>query len=73
MISRRDTGRGRPSASGFARWEADGTWANPLEHVQVREDAAGQVEWAVAVDFTVNRAHQHAADARKRGPHTGMN
>ncbi|MEV6859371.1 IS5 family transposase [Streptomyces microflavus] len=51
----------------FARWEADGTWAKLLEHVQVRDDAAGRVEWTVAVDSTVNRAHQHAAGARKRG------
>ncbi|MFI1633623.1 hypothetical protein ACH4WU_14715 [Streptomyces anulatus] len=55
----------------FARWEADGTWAKLLEHVQVRDDAAGRVEWTVAVGSTVNRAHQHAAGARKRG--TGTN
>jgi hypothetical protein len=57
----------------FARWEADGTWAKLLEHVQVRDDAVGRVEWTVAVDSTVNRAHQHAAGARKRGPQTGTN
>ncbi|WP_435886718.1 IS5 family transposase [Streptomyces microflavus] len=57
----------------FARWEADGTWAKLLEHVQVRDDAAGRVEWTVAVDSTVNRAHQHAAGARKRGTWTGTN
>ncbi|EDY44547.2 IS4 family transposase [Streptomyces sp. SPB074] len=33
----------------------------------------GQVEWTVAVDSTVNRAHQHAAGARKKGPQTGTN
>ncbi|MFE9132599.1 IS5 family transposase [Streptomyces sp. NPDC007355] len=49
----------------FARWEADGTWAKLLEHVQVRDDAMGRVEWTVAVDSTINRAHQHAAGARK--------
>nr|WP_206540777.1 IS5 family transposase [Nocardiopsis potens] len=49
----------------FARWEADGTWAKLLEYVQVRDDAVGRVEWTVAVDSTVNRAHQHAAGARK--------
>lgn len=59
----------------FARWEADGTWARLLEHVQVRDDAMGQVVWtvAVAVDSTINRAHQHAVGARKRGPLTGTN
>ncbi|MER7484287.1 IS5 family transposase [Streptomyces sp. NPDC126510] len=55
----------------FARWEADGTWAKLLEHVQVHDDAGGRVEWIVAVDSTINRAHQHAAGARKRGTQTG--
>ncbi|MEU7068161.1 IS5 family transposase [Streptomyces sp. NPDC046161] len=55
----------------FARWEADGTWAKLLEQVQVRDDAVGRVEWTVAVDSTVNRAHQHASGARKKGSRVG--
>ncbi|WUT15950.1 IS5 family transposase [Streptomyces virginiae] len=55
----------------FARWEADGTWSKLLEHVQVRNDEVGQVEWTVSVDSTVNRAHQHAAGARKKGAADG--
>ncbi|MEU9085073.1 IS5 family transposase [Streptomyces sp. NPDC048357] len=55
----------------FARWEADGTWARLLEHVQVRDDTEGRVEWTVAVDSTINRAHQHAAGARKKGAADG--
>nr|WP_184567985.1 IS5 family transposase [Streptomyces paradoxus] len=55
----------------FARWEADGTWARLLEEVQVRDDSVGAVEWTVSVDSTINRAHQHAAGARKKGPSTG--
>jgi transposase len=51
----------------FARWEMDGTWAKLLEHLQVRADAVGTVEWPVSVDSTVNRAHQHAAGVRKKG------
>lgn len=51
----------------FTRWEADGTWARLLEHVQVRDDAIGRVEWMVSVDSTINRAHQHAAGALKKG------
>ncbi|MFJ4859151.1 IS5 family transposase [Streptomyces sp. NPDC088730] len=51
----------------FARWEADGTWARLLEYVQVKDDAVGTVEWTVSVDSTINRAHQHAAGARKKG------
>ncbi|GGR10289.1 hypothetical protein GCM10010219_13670 [Streptomyces netropsis] len=57
----------------FARWEADGTWTKLLEHVQVRDDAVGRVEWTVSVDSTINRAHQHAAGARKKGPQTRTN
>jgi transposase len=52
----------------FARWEADRTRASLLQHVQAREDAVGAVQWTVSVDSTINRAHQHAAGARKRGP-----
>ncbi|MEV5355835.1 IS5 family transposase [Streptomyces sp. NPDC052693] len=55
----------------FARWEADGTWAKLLEHVQVRDDAVGRVEWTVSVGSTTNRAHQHSAGARKKGPQNG--
>ncbi|MGW5679831.1 IS5 family transposase [Streptomyces sp. NPDC003860] len=52
----------------FARRETDGTWAKLLKHVQVKDDAVGAVEWTVSVDSTINRAHQHAAGARKKGP-----
>ncbi|MGW1437604.1 IS5 family transposase [Streptomyces griseus] len=55
----------------FARWEADGTWARLLEQVQVRDDSVGAVEWTVSVDSTINRAHQHAAGARKKGAVAG--
>ncbi|MDI5969430.1 IS5 family transposase [Streptomyces sp. SL13] len=55
----------------FARWEADGTWASLLEHVRVRDDAVGRVEWTIAVDSTVIRAHQHAAGVRKKGAADG--
>ncbi|MGA5124384.1 IS5 family transposase [Streptomyces pseudogriseolus] len=51
----------------FARWEADGTWGRLLEAVQARDDSTGVLEWTVSVDSTINRAHQHAAGARKRG------
>lgn len=55
----------------FARWEADGTWARLLEEVQVRDDSVRAVEWTVSVDPTINRAHQHAAGARKKGRRRG--
>lgn len=57
----------------FARWEADGTWTRLLEQVQVRDDSIGTVEWTVSVDSTINRAHQHAAGARKKGQRQGTN
>jgi len=48
------------------RWTTDGTWQRILDHAVVFDD--GQpVEWVVAVDSTVVRAHQHAAGARLKG------
>ncbi|WP_435878011.1 IS5 family transposase [Streptosporangium canum] len=61
----------------FRRWSADGTFARFLKHVQVHDDAIGEVDWsAICVDSTIVRAHQHAAGARKGGPttaHPGSN
>ena len=51
----------------FRRWQRDGTWARILARLQTRADAAGDIEWAVSVDSTVSRAHQHAAGARHDG------
>lgn len=31
-------------------------------------DAEGDLDWVVAVDSTIVRAHQHAAGARQKGP-----
>ncbi|MFJ9417787.1 IS5 family transposase [Streptomyces sp. NPDC101227] len=49
------------------RWTADGTWDRILTQVQVHDDAVGAIEWAVSVDSSIVRAHQHAAGARERG------
>jgi len=51
----------------FARWQADGTWDRVLQALQGEADAAGRLDWEVAVDSTVVRAHQHAAGAGRRG------
>ena len=48
-------------------WTADGTWDRILEHVVVKDDAVGAVEWTISVDASSVRAHQHAAGARKKG------
>ncbi|MFF7925400.1 IS5 family transposase [Streptomyces mirabilis] len=50
------------------RWSADGTWKMLLSRIQAAEDAAGGIDWAVSVDSTSVRAHQHAAGARKAPP-----
>jgi transposase len=46
-----------------AAWSADGTWARILGELQARADALGELDWVVAVDSSVVRAHQHAAGA----------
>jgi transposase len=51
----------------FRRWQRDGTWAKILAELQADADAAGRIDWAVSVDSTVSRAHQHAAGARRAG------
>ncbi len=51
----------------FRRWAKDGTFERMLRAAQARADAAGDIEWLVAVDSTIVRAHQHAAGARKGG------
>ncbi|MFI6512073.1 IS5 family transposase [Streptosporangium sp. NPDC050855] len=51
----------------FRRWAADGTFTAMLQAAQARADAAGDIDWLVAVDSTIVRAHQHAAGARKGG------
>ena len=35
--------------------------------------SVGAVDWTVSVDSTINRAHQHAAGARKKGRQRGTN
>lgn len=61
------------------RWSADGTWQRILAELQIEADAADpdgvlareveqEREWAVNIDSTSCRAHQHAAGARHRPP-----
>lgn len=54
----------------FGRWQsiwtwhrrvsADGTWDVVLARLLATADEAGMIDWAVAVDSTIVRAHQHA-------------
>jgi transposase len=43
------------------RFSSDGTWDNVLTTLLARADALGEIDWAVSIDSTINRTHQHAA------------
>ena len=45
----------------FRRWAAEGVWEDLLAHVQRRASLQGEIEWAVSVDSSIARVHQHAA------------
>ena len=47
-------------------WTKDGTWERILDHVIVKDDSVGMVEWTVTIDSSSVRAHQHSAGAGKR-------
>jgi transposase len=49
----------------FRRWQLAGVWAAILTGLQAMSAEAGLIEWVVSVDSTINRAHQHAAGARR--------
>jgi transposase len=48
-------------------WTRDGTWDRILDHVIVKDDPVGNVEWTISIDSSNVRAHQHSAGARKKG------
>ncbi len=48
----------------FRRWALNGTFAKMLAAAQADADATGDIDWLVAVDSTIVRAHQHAAGAK---------
>lgn len=50
------------------RMAADGTWDRVLQRLLSTADAAGEIDWAVSVDSTIARAHQHATNVSR---HTG--
>lgn len=53
------------------RYAADGTWDAVLGRILTEADAAGEVDWTVSVDATINRAHQHATNTTRPEQHTG--
>lgn len=49
----------------YRTWQLTGVWTAILTDLQALADEAGLIDWTVSVDSTVNRAHQHAAGARR--------
>lgn len=52
-------------------WAIDGTWERVFTALVAQADADDDLNWAVSVDSTIVRAHQHAAGARRKGPPAG--
>lgn len=44
-----------------ARFSRDGTWDRVLAALLADAEAGGDIDWAVSVDSTSSRVHQHAA------------
>ncbi|WP_433275050.1 IS5 family transposase [Pseudonocardia xinjiangensis] len=49
----------------FRRWQREKVWALVWSTLLAWADAGGLIRWDVSVDSTINRAHQHAAGARR--------
>lgn len=50
------------------RYAGDGTWDTVMAALLAHADANGLVDWAVSVDSTICRAHQHGTNLPR---HTG--
>ena len=57
MICPTCSGRIRRFAKRHRRFSADGTWDRIHARLVAEADAAGEVDWQVSVDSTINRAH----------------
>jgi transposase len=53
------------------RFSSDGTWDRIHARLLSAADAAGDLDWQVSVDSTINRAHQHATNTRRPTGGTG--
>lgn len=53
------------------RFSGDGTWDRILDQLLADADAAGEIDWTVSVDSTINRAHQHATNLPRTEPAPG--
>ncbi|MFD5897109.1 IS5 family transposase [Streptomyces sp. NPDC060366] len=52
-------------------WAIDGTWERVFTALMAQADADEDLNWAVSVDSTIVRAHQHSAGARGKGAPAG--
>lgn len=52
--------RAVPGWKRHARFSQEGTWDKIHAALLAEADAVGGIDWAVSVDSTINRAHQHA-------------
>ncbi|WP_433613769.1 IS5 family transposase [Prescottella agglutinans] len=55
------------------RLAGDGTWDRVLQRLLAVADAAGMIDWAVSVDSTIARAHQHATNITRHTQGAGSN
>ncbi|MCG7415433.1 MULTISPECIES: IS5 family transposase [Microbacterium] len=53
------------------RYAGDGTWDRVLTQILAEADAAGKIDWAVSIDATIARAHQHATNTTRPEQDTG--
>nr|WP_244927285.1 IS5 family transposase [Microbacterium sediminis] len=53
------------------RYAGDGTWDRVLAQMLAEADAAGKIDWAVSIDATIARAHQHATNTTRPEQDTG--
>ena len=53
------------------RYAGDGTWDRVLAQILAEADAAGKIDWAVSIDATIARAHQHATNTTRPEQDTG--
>lgn len=53
----------------FRRWTRRGLWGRLLDHLRVRKEINGEIDWGLfVIDGSIVRAHQSAAGAsQKRG------
>ena len=53
------------------RYAGDGTWDRIYAQILAEADAAGEIDWNVSVDATINRAHQHGTTLPRPDQDTG--